>query len=186
MSIQLPPHSPGSLPQFRRPPARSAGTGTVNVSTVAALTSAVAASKNACVTADIGDVNFGSGNRAGVVVSTTGSMQAILLNSTTNLTFRAARFRSIELRSAGGTTIDQSVIGGTAQNRVYDQLIFMPDTSNDVVIRNNDIGWTLADNSGNTGYGCRCYGTLNHCSSSATRSTTSPPMASRGSTAPTS
>ena len=25
----------------------------------------------------------------------------------------------------------------------------------------NDIGWTLADDSGNTGYGCRCYGQLN-------------------------
>ena len=37
----------------------------------------------------------------------------------------------------------------------------MPDENNDVTIRNNDIGWAKADNSGNTGYGCRCYGTLN-------------------------
>ena len=29
------------------------------------------------------------------------------------------------------------------------------------MIEGNDIGWTLADDSGNTGYGCRCYGTLN-------------------------
>jgi hypothetical protein len=34
----------------------------------------------------------------------------------------------------------------------------MPDTTTDVVIRDNDIGWTLADDTGNTGYGCRCYG----------------------------
>ncbi len=30
-----------------------------------------------------------------------------------------------------------------------------------VVISDNNIGWTLADDSGNTGYGCRCYGELN-------------------------
>ena len=37
----------------------------------------------------------------------------------------------------------------------------MPETNNDVVIEDNDIGWTIADQSGNTGYGCRCYGDLN-------------------------
>ena len=53
------------------------------------------------------------------------------------------------------------MIGGTSTNRVMDQLIFMPDTNNDVTIADNDIGWTDADNSGNTGYGCRCYGVNN-------------------------
>ena len=41
---------------------------------------------------------------------------------------------------------------------MLDQIIFMPDTNTDVTIQRNDIGWTNADNSGNTGYGCRCYG----------------------------
>jgi len=29
-----------------------------------------------------------------------------------------------------------------------------------VTIESNDVGWTIADSSGNTGYGCRCYGNL--------------------------
>ena len=38
-----------------------------------------------------------------------------------------------------------------------DQLIFIPYRSDDVTIRDNDIGWTTADNSGNTGFGIRAY-----------------------------
>ena len=55
-------------------------------------------------------------------------------------------------------------IGGTQANRAYDQLIFIPVTArnDNARHRSNDIGWTLADNSGNTGYGCRCYGEANN------------------------
>ncbi len=145
------------------PPAGSCAAGMTNATTASAVTSAVSAGKDACVTADIGNVNFnGMGDRSGVVVSTEGgSMGQLEISGTTGLTIRSARFRSITIRGANQTTIEGSTIGGTPTNRVLDQLIFMPDTSNDVTIRNNDIGWTRADNSGNTGYGCRCYGTLN-------------------------
>jgi hypothetical protein len=145
------------------PPGGSCATGMTNATSASAVTSAISAGKSTCVTADIGNVNFnGMGNRSGVVVSTEGgSMGQLEISGTTGLTIRSARFRSITIRGADQTTIEGSTIGGTPTNRVLDQLIFMPDTSNDVTIRNNDIGWTRADDSGNTGYGCRCYGTLN-------------------------
>ena len=112
------------------------------------------------MTANVGDIDFSDmGNRSGVVISTSGgSMGHLNINSTTGLTIRSARFRSVEIRGGDRTTIADSTIGGTPSNRTYDQLIFMPDRSDNVVISNNDIGWTLADDSGNTGYGCRCYG----------------------------
>ena len=134
------------------------------MTTVSAVTSNVSSGKSVCVTAAIGDVNFTSmGNRSGVVVSTEGgSMGHLEISGTTNLTIDSARFRSVTIRGGNGTVVENSTIGGTKANRVYDQLVFMPDTSNNVVIRDNDIGWTMADNSGNTGYGCRCYGTLNN------------------------
>jgi Bacterial TSP3 repeat len=138
--------------------------GATNATSASAAKSAVSAGNSVCVTAAVGDVNFNSmGDRSGVVVSTEGgSMGEIDISATTGLTIRNARFRSVELRGAHRTTIEGSTIGGTKSNRVEDQLIFMPDESNDVVIRDNDIGWTKADNSGNTGYGCRCYGATNN------------------------
>jgi hypothetical protein len=87
-------------------------------------------------------------------------MGAISIDSTTDLTIQNARFRSVEMRGADRTRLIGNVIGGTQANRVYDQLIFMPDANKDVVIEGNDIGWTIADDSGNTGYGCRCYGNI--------------------------
>ncbi len=158
-TIQAPPPPPPPPP-----PPSSCATGATNATTAAAVRSAVSAGKSACVTADVGDVDFSNmGNRSGVVISTSGgSMGHLNINSTSGLTIRSARFRSVEIRGGDQTTIADSTIGGTPSNRTYDQLIFMPDRSDNVVISNNDIGWTLADNSGNTGYGCRCYGVLNN------------------------
>jgi hypothetical protein len=153
-------------PPVEEPPT-TAGcvSGATNVTTVSALTSAVTSGKSACVTAALGDVSFGSGNRTGVVVSTDGgSIGHIEINGATGLTIRSARFRSVTFRQANKLSIEDSVIGGTQANRILDQLVFAPGTgserSEDVTIRGNDIGWTKADNSGNTGYGCRCYGEL--------------------------
>ena len=146
------------------PQPNSCVAGATQVASTSALTSAVSSGKDACVTAALGDVNFTNmGNRSGVVVSTEGgSMGHLEISGTTNLSIDSARFRSVTIRGGHGTVIEDSTIGGTQANRVYDQLIFLPDTSDNVVVRNNDIGWTNADNSGNTGYGCRCYGTLDN------------------------
>jgi Bacterial TSP3 repeat len=147
------------------PPIQGCVAGATNATSTSAVVSAVSSGKDVCVTAAIGDMEFaGMGNRSGVVISTDGggSMGHLEINGTTGLTIDSARFRSVTIRSGSHqTTIEDSTIGGTSANRVYDQLIFIPDTNNDVIIRNNDIGWTKADNTGNTGYGCRCYGTLN-------------------------
>jgi hypothetical protein len=87
-----------------------------------------------------------------------GSLGRVSINGSSNLALRA-RLRSVEIRGGSSSiTIEQSVIGGTPTARVTDELIFMPDSTVDVTIRDSDIGWTLADDSGNTGYGCRCYG----------------------------
>jgi hypothetical protein len=147
------------------PPEFTCVNGATNVTTAAAVRSEVAAGRSVCLTAEVGSVDLRSlGGKAGVVISTegAGSMGFVDLGGgTTDLTIRGARFRSIELRGADRTTLLGNTIGGSPEDRVLDQLIFMPDESNDVAIEGNDIGWTEADDSGNTGYGCRCYGELN-------------------------
>ena len=52
-----------------------------------------------------------------VVSSSGGSMGHLEIDSTTGLTIRSARFRSVTLRGANGTTIANSTIGGTSSNR---------------------------------------------------------------------
>jgi|GEM_PF-6061520 len=139
--------------------------GQVEVTSSARLLDAVEAGNSACVTAAIGDVRLeGLGSLAGVTISSEGdeALGGVTVKETSNLTIRGARLRSIEIRRANGTRVIGSVIGGTQAHRVEDQLIFMPEASRDVTIESNDIGWTIADDSGNTGYGCRCYGNLDH------------------------
>ena len=139
--------------------------GQVDVTSAAGLLDQVEAGNSACVTAAIGDVELeGLGSLAGVTISSEGdgSIGAVTVKETSNLTIRGARLRSIEIRRANGTSVIGDVIGGTQSARVEDQLIFMPEASRDVTIESNDIGWTIADNSGNTGYGCRCYGKLDN------------------------
>jgi hypothetical protein len=142
----------------------SCAPGSAQVSSADGLRDALSAHRDACVMAAIGDVELeGLGNLSGVIVSSegSGSLGAIDLEDTTGLTIRGARFRSIEMREADDTKLFGNKIGGTPSHRVYDELIFMPERSDNVTIQGNDIGWTLADNSGNTGYGCRCYGEVN-------------------------
>jgi hypothetical protein len=138
-------------------------TGATDVTTAKALIAAVKAKQSACVTAAIGDVEIPElGNRAGVVISTEGGSIGLLeIEGTDGLAVRWARLRAVTILHSNEVAIEGSTIGGTQEHRVEDQLIFMPDRSENVIIRGNDIGWTLADNSGNTGYGCRCYGETN-------------------------
>ena len=138
-------------------------TGAESVTSASALIAAVKAKRSACVTAEIGNVALPElGNRAGVVISTSGgSIGELLIEGTNGLAVRWARLRSVTIRHSNEVAIEGSTIGGTREHRVEDQLIFMPDRSENVIIRGNDIGWTIADNSGNTGYGCRCYGETN-------------------------
>jgi hypothetical protein len=133
--------------------------GATQATTAAQVRSAVAAGHDACVTTTVGDVAL-DGLTASTVryVGTTGagSIGQISLHDASRITLRA-RFRSIDIRFSNMITIERSIIGGTSTSRVMDQLIFIPEKSDDVTIRDNDIGWTTADNSGNTGYGIRAY-----------------------------
>jgi hypothetical protein len=144
------------------PPSACEGAAT-QADTAAAVRAAVQAGDDVCVIAAVGNVHLGDLGARPVVVSTaaaTGSMLDVDLGSTTDLTISRARFRSVTLRGSHRTMLLANTIGGTPEERVDEQLIFMPDANHDVAIEGNDIGWTIADSSGNTGYGCRCYGDL--------------------------
>jgi hypothetical protein len=156
---------PGAPPEKPLPPFAQLGcvAGATPVSATDDLLGEAEAGHDVCVTAPIGNVTLeGLGSLAGVTISSegAGSLGAVTVKETSNLTIQGARLRSIEIRRANGTQLRSSVIGGTQADRVSDQLIFMPEASSDVAIESNDIGWTIADDSGNTGYGCRCYGDL--------------------------
>jgi len=133
--------------------------GATTATTAAQVRSAVQAGNNVCVTAAVGDVNLNSLTSSKVrIVGTTGggSMGAVALSGSSRITLRA-RFRSTEIADSNLITIEQSRLGGTESNRTLDNLIHVSSKSDDVVIRDNDIGWTDADNSGNTGYGIRAF-----------------------------
>ena len=83
-------------------------------------------------------------------------MGALALSGSSRITLRA-RFRSTEIANSNLITIEQSRLGGTDTNRTLDNLIHVSAKSDDVVIRDNDIGFTSADRTGNTGYGIRAF-----------------------------
>jgi hypothetical protein len=131
--------------------------GATPVTSAGQLLSVLRGGANACVTSNVGNVsltNFSGPRHLGTTGA--GAIGEIELNGVSGLTLQA-RFRSITIRRATGITITQSIIGGTPSARIDDQLIFLPDGSDDVSIRDSDIGWTTADSSGNTGYGLRVY-----------------------------
>ena len=83
-------------------------------------------------------------------------MGALALSGSSRITLRA-RFRSTEIANSNLITIEQSRLGGTDTDRTLDNLIHVSAKSDDVVIRDNDIGFTSADRTGNTGYGIRAF-----------------------------
>jgi hypothetical protein len=144
---------------FVRP---SCASGAADVDSAEALRAALEDGRSACVTADVGDADLTGLTPAKPVQIGTdgGSLGAVDLSGSAAITLRA-RMRSLLLNDSHRITIEHSVIGGTSEKRVPDQLIFIADDSDDVTIRENDIGWTTADDSGNTGYGLRVYGDTN-------------------------
>jgi hypothetical protein len=154
-----PAQSPGAAsptPPIAKP---FCAAGATPATTAAAVRSAVQAGQNVCVTAPVGNVSLDGLKSSGVRnigTSGSGSMGIVHMDDASSITLNA-RFRSTVMRRSNLITIEQSIIGGTPDNRTLDQLIFIPERSDDVTIRDNDIGWTAADNSGNTGYGIRAY-----------------------------
>jgi hypothetical protein len=132
--------------------------GATPVTSASQVLSVLRGGANACVTTDVGNVNLSnfSGPRH-LGTTGAGAIGGIELNGVSGLTLQA-RFRSITIRRSSSIAITQSIVGGTSSARVDDQLIFLPDGSDDVSISDSDIGWTTADGSGNTGYGLRVYG----------------------------
>jgi hypothetical protein len=132
--------------------------GATQATTAAQVRSAVQGNHDVCVTAAVGNVDLeGLGSRSVVLSSEGGSMGSIDINDTTNLTIRDARFRSAELWYANGTTIEGSVVGGTASARTNDALLNI-NVSPDVTIKENEIAWSGNDGSSISGYAIRSPG----------------------------
>ncbi len=153
-----------SSPPPPPPPPSGCVSGSTQATTAAEVRSAVQGNKDVCVTADVGNTNLeGLGSRDVTISSEgAGKLGSVNLKGTSDVTIQSARLRSVTLYSSDRTALLGNVIGGTQANRTYDQLIFAPAASADVRVEGNDIGWTLADNTGNTGYGCRCYGDIDN------------------------
>jgi hypothetical protein len=153
----IPRKRKAALPSFAQPACRP---GATSVGSATAVRSEVQAGRNVCVTASVGNVNLSSlesGSVRHVGTTGAGSMGLVTVSRSSNIVLRA-RFRATEIRNSRAITIDNSIIGGTAAQRVLDQLVFIPENSDDVTVRDSDIGWTSADDSGNSGYGLRAYG----------------------------
>ncbi len=148
-----------STARAQRPPQPDCERGAKKVRSAAALRRAVASGRDACVVARIADAELRDlGRVSGVVLATEGgSIGHLDLFETTGLTIRNARLRSLELWYADGTTIADSVIGGSAANRTYDNLVNV-NVSPDVTIKGNEIAWTLAGSNQTAGYGIRSPG----------------------------
>lgn len=145
---------------FAQPACASGATNTSSAGEVRAL---LRSGRDACVTGSLGELNLSGirpGDGASLGTSGAGTLGEVQAFGASNITLRA-RFESIQIRNSSRLTIDNSVIGGTQGSRVYDQLIFIPEDSDDITIRDSDIGWTDADSSGNTGYGLRVYADSN-------------------------
>jgi hypothetical protein len=150
------PSPDANLPPLGTP---SCVSGATAATTAAQVRSAVQAGNNVCVTAAVGDVNLNnltSTSTRIIGTSGSGSMGALALSSSSRITLRA-RFRSIQISDSNSITIEQSRLGGTEGSRTLDNLIQVSAKSDDVVIRDNEIAWTRADRSGNTGYGIRAF-----------------------------
>lgn len=159
--------SKAATPTTTKPPfALGCESGATNVTTAAALRTAVSNGQNSCVTSAVGDVNLSSIQRASPVYIGTngGSIGSVDMVGSKNIVIRQARVKSVDIRDSQLITIEKSTLGGTSSSRVLNNVItslgYSPgiDTSDDVTIQDNDIGWTTADTSGNTGYGIRVYG----------------------------
>ena len=133
--------------------------GAVPVRTAEDVRAQASAGHDICVVAAIAGTVDLEDVTTGVHIGTkdAGSLGHISARFTEGLTI-SARFSSIRADGAEDLTIDRSVVGGSKQERLDAQLIFIPDGSTNTTISNSDIGWTLADDSGNTGYGIRAYG----------------------------
>jgi hypothetical protein len=149
-----PPVSP--LPPLGQP---SCVAGATTATTAEQVRSTVEAGENVCVTTAVGDVNLNnltSSTVRNIGTSGAGSMGALSLSGSSRITLRA-RFRSTEIADSNLITIEQSRLGGTDADRTLDTLIHISAQSDDVVIRDSELAWTDADNSGNTGYGIRAF-----------------------------
>jgi hypothetical protein len=138
--------------------------GAVEATTSRAAVSSLQQGKNVCVTAAIGDVvldeDMASATMEHLGTTGAGSIGNVEIDGATRLTIRA-RLRSIRIDDSEDVVVEQSMIGGTEASRTQDNLVELLDTRNgttNIVIRDNDIGWTCADNGGDTGFGIRAYG----------------------------
>jgi hypothetical protein len=72
-----------------------------------------------------------------------------------------ARLQALRFDDTEWTWLDNSILGGSEDDPSLLSAVQGLSTSEDTWITNNDIGFTTADNTGDTGYGLRIYGENN-------------------------
>lgn len=89
--------------------------------------------------------------------SDSGSIGAVDINGANWVTLHV-RGDSMRIVDSEWIWVDNSIMGGTADDPTSAQVLFMPAHTEDVIISNSDFGFTVADDTGNTGYAMRVYG----------------------------
>jgi hypothetical protein len=151
-----------SLPDLGIP---SCAAGAVNVTTSSAANSNLASGNDVCVTASIGNLSLATQTSATTEhLGTSGAGQIATLDLD-NVDFFEASVRATEVNIRGGSnsvTLQSCKLGGTnATTRTSvstEALVRILDfgTNNpNITIQDCDIGWTTADNTGNSAYGIR-------------------------------
>jgi hypothetical protein len=160
-----PTPDPTGLPPLGQP---SCVAGAVNVTTAAEVGPNIAAGRDVCVTASVGQVTMSSGSEyksAGTeYLGTSGSgyISNLYLDGAVAMNLRI-RAGHVSLYDSDFVTLEQSRIGGTQTSRLGGgDALNLRDTltgCDDCVVQDNDIGWMKQDEtSGNSGYCIRAFG----------------------------
>ncbi len=117
----------------------------------------VVAGHDVCVRTDIGTLDLGGlhpPERVVIATAEAGRIGGVQLVDVSNLELRG-RALSVDTRESRDVTLESCTLGGTREERTTENLVLVHEHVEDLKIRNCDLGWTLAGNTGNAGYGIR-------------------------------
>jgi Bacterial TSP3 repeat len=141
------------------PPRLGCVAGSANATTAAQVRSAAAAGTNVCLTAAVGTVDLDGVNpprRAVIGTAGAGSMGGVSLVGSSDIELRG-RALSVDTRESARVTLESCTLGGTREQRTAENLVVVHERVVDFTVHNCDLGWTVARNTGNEGYGIRIF-----------------------------
>jgi hypothetical protein len=145
------PAAPGA------PPLLGCEPGSVTATSAAQVRSEAGAGRNVCVGSDVGNVDLdGLRPAARVVVGTQGAgrMGSVSLWRSSNIELRG-RALSVDVLGSSNVRLESCTLGGTREQRTSRNLVYVHEDVDDMTIHNCDLGWTVAGDGGNNGYGIR-------------------------------